>query len=92
MKGKIADVRGLQPGQDAISPSRFPEWTEPSQIKDFADEVRDRTGVDRAGAIFTDNHYGWFDRVKRGHYELSPKGAEDVQRWRALVTSSTVSD
>ena len=44
VKGKIAEVRGLEPGQDAISPSRFPEWTEPSQIKDFADEVRDRTG------------------------------------------------
>ncbi len=44
VKGKIADVRGLKEGEDAISPSRFPDWTEPSQIKDFADEVRDRTG------------------------------------------------
>ncbi len=44
VKGKIAEVRGLEPGQDAISPPRFPDWTEPSQIKDFADEVRDRTG------------------------------------------------
>ena len=48
-------------------------------------DVRGRTGVDRAGAIFRDNHYGWFDRVKRGHYALSPKGTEDVQRWRALI-------
>ena len=31
-------------GSDAISPPRFPEWTDPSEIKDFADEVRDRTG------------------------------------------------
>ena len=44
VKGKIALVRGLDEGQSAISPSRFPEWTEASQIKDFADEVRDRTG------------------------------------------------
>ena len=44
VKGKIAEVRGLNPGDDAISPPRFPEWTEPSQIKEFADEVRDRTG------------------------------------------------
>ncbi len=42
--GEIAEVRGLEPGQDAISPSRFPDWTSPSQIKEFADEVRDRTG------------------------------------------------
>ncbi len=44
VQGKIAEVRGLKPGQDAISPPRFPDWTEPAQIKEFADEVRDRTG------------------------------------------------
>lgn len=44
VKGKIAEVRGLNEGEDAISPPRFPEWTEVSQIRDFADEVRDRTG------------------------------------------------
>ncbi|MCC2097630.1 MAG: Rieske 2Fe-2S domain-containing protein [Hyphomicrobiales bacterium] len=42
--GKIARTRGLQPGEAAISPARFPEWTEPQQIRDFADEVRSRTG------------------------------------------------
>ncbi|WP_170428517.1 glutamate synthase-related protein [Ruegeria arenilitoris] len=44
VKGKIAEVRGLEPGQSAISPPRFPEWTKPAQIREFADEVRDRTG------------------------------------------------
>ncbi|WP_419910185.1 glutamate synthase-related protein [Hoeflea sp.] len=44
VKGKIAEVRGLQEGEAAISPPRFPEWTEVGQVKDFADEVRDRTG------------------------------------------------
>ena len=42
--GKISEVRGIPEGTDAISPPRFPDWTEPSQIKEFADEVRDRTG------------------------------------------------
>ena len=42
--GKIAEVRGLDEGEDAISPPRFPDWTEPGQIREFADEVRDRTG------------------------------------------------
>jgi len=42
--GKIAEVRGLKEGEPAVSPARFPEWTEVSQIKEFADEVRDRTG------------------------------------------------
>lgn len=44
VKGKIAEVRGMEEGQDAISPPRFPDWTEPSQIREFADEVRSRTG------------------------------------------------
>jgi glutamate synthase domain-containing protein 2 len=44
VRGKIAEVRGLEEGEDAISPPRFPDWTELSQIKDFADEVRTRTG------------------------------------------------
>lgn len=44
VKGKIAEVRGLNEGEDAISPPRFPDWTEVSQIKEFADEVRSRTG------------------------------------------------
>jgi glutamate synthase domain-containing protein 2/nitrite reductase/ring-hydroxylating ferredoxin subunit len=44
VKGKIAQVRGLSEGQAAISPARFPEWTEVSQIRDFASEVREKTG------------------------------------------------
>jgi len=44
VKGKIAEVRGLKEGEAAISPSRFPDWTEVGQIRDFADQVRDRTG------------------------------------------------
>ena len=44
VKGKIAAVRGLEEGQTAISPPRFPDWTEVSQYRDFAAEVRERTG------------------------------------------------
>jgi glutamate synthase domain-containing protein 2 len=44
VRGKIAQVRGLAEGQAAVSPARFPEWTTPSQIRDFADQVRSATG------------------------------------------------
>lgn len=40
----IAETRGLEEGQPAVSPARFPDWTSPSQIAEFADEVRERTG------------------------------------------------
>jgi len=44
VKGKIAEVRGLAEGESAISPPRFLDWTDTHQIREFADEVRDRTG------------------------------------------------
>ena len=44
VKGRIAAVRGLKEGTPAISPARFPDWTETRQIGDFAEQVRDRTG------------------------------------------------
>lgn len=44
VQAKIAEVRGLQVGQDAISPATFPEWNSLSQFKDFAAEVRGKTG------------------------------------------------
>jgi hypothetical protein len=43
--------------------------------------LSERSGVLRAGTILRDNHYGWFDRVKMGHYSLSPKGEIEVREW-----------
>jgi len=36
------------------------------------------TGVDRAGQILRADHYGWFERVDRGLYDLTPKGRAHV--------------
>ncbi|MDH3442264.1 MAG: glutamate synthase-related protein, partial [Gammaproteobacteria bacterium] len=44
VKGKIAEVRELPEGESAISPARFPEWQELGQFRDFASEVRERSG------------------------------------------------
>jgi len=41
---KIAQVRGLKAGEDAISPARFPDWESLDDFKEFADRVRERTG------------------------------------------------
>lgn len=37
-------------------------------------EIREKTGVAKAGAILQKNHYGWFDRIARGSYRLSDHG------------------
>ena len=36
--------------------------------------VAKATGVANARAIMADNHYGWFERVEKGIYALSPNG------------------
>ena len=41
---KIAAVRGLEEGQPAISPTRFPDWNSIDDFRRFADDVRERTG------------------------------------------------
>jgi glutamate synthase domain-containing protein 2 len=44
VNAKIAEVRGLKEGADAISPARFPDWTQLGQYREFAAEVRERAG------------------------------------------------
>lgn len=44
VQGRIAEVRGLEPGTPAISPARFPDWTSLDDYRRFAAEVRDATG------------------------------------------------
>ena len=41
---KIAAVRGIEPGQSAISPSRFPDLESPKDFGRLATEVREATG------------------------------------------------
>lgn len=41
--------------------------------------IRDATGVERAGEILRADHYGWFERVERGVYALTPTGAAGLE-------------
>ncbi len=44
VKGKIAEVRQLPEGQQAVSPARFPEWDSLEPFKEFSHAVREETG------------------------------------------------
>lgn len=44
-------------------------------------ELRDAVGVARAGTILRDNHYGWFERVRRGQYRLTDVGVRELTEW-----------
>jgi hypothetical protein len=67
--------------QDAIRCAR--ELAESGVLK--VSLVRESTGVSRAGRIMRDNHYGWFDRVRTGHYDLSPKGRRELPEWSEAI-------
>ncbi len=56
VQGKIAEVRGLEPGQSAISPSTFPDLETPADFKRISDEVRERSGGIPIGFKLSANH------------------------------------
>jgi len=56
VQGKIAQVRGLEPGQDAISPSTFADLETPADFKRIADQVRERSGGIPIGFKLSANH------------------------------------
>ncbi len=53
---KIASVRGLEPGQDAVSPPTFDDLHTVEDFRRVADEVRERTGGIPVGFKLSANH------------------------------------
>ena len=58
--------------QDALKLAKHLEINGASKGADVAKA----TGVDRATRIMADDHYGWFERVRPGIYQLTPKGVK----------------
>lgn len=53
---KIAEVRGLKPGEDAVSPPTFADLNTPYDFRKLADEVRERSGGIPIGFKLSANH------------------------------------
>ncbi len=60
--------------QDALRCLKHLDRNGPTKLAD----LRKATGVQRAAGILQDDHYGWFERVERGVYQLTPKGVAAV--------------
>ncbi len=45
------------------------------------------TGAARAANIMRADHYGWFERVERGVYGLTPKGAQGLEEFGETVAA-----
>jgi glutamate synthase domain-containing protein 2 len=56
VEGKIAEVRGPTPGQDAISPATFVDFLTPSDFRKLGDAVRERSGGIPIGFKLSGNH------------------------------------
>lgn len=48
-------------------------------------DVARETGVARATRMMRDDHYGWFEKVEKGVYGLTPRGAEAVSKSGAVL-------
>lgn len=64
--------------QDALRCASHLEANGPSRGADVAKS----TGVDRATRMMADDHYGWFERVERGVYALTPKGRAETRNFK----------
>ena len=49
-------------------------------------DIRAETGIADAGPVLQKNHYGWFQRLERGVYSLSPLGREALIKYAAVIT------
>ncbi len=67
--------------QDAMRCAAYLEANGPSR----GAEVAKATGVAHATRMMADDHYGWFERVERGIYGLTPKGLASLQGPKGAV-------
>lgn len=51
-------------------------------------QVRDVSGVGSAAAILQRNYYGWFRRISRGRYVLTPSGQQALQDYASVLDQS----
>ncbi|WP_433943908.1 DUF2161 domain-containing phosphodiesterase [Paenibacillus sp. SN-8-1] len=50
-------------------------------------EIRDQSGVGTAANILQHNYYGWFHRVSRGRYSLTPAGIAALEQYEQVTAS-----
>lgn len=50
--------------------------------------LRDLTGIGNTAAILRHNYYGWFDRIGRGRYVLTPAGQEGLNLYAGVLETA----
>lgn len=83
--GGAATRRGVMTAyrQRALAIASFLEEQGPTK----ASEVAGTLQIAKARDILYNDVYGWFDRVSRGVYALSPRGKREIPLWREKAES-----
>ncbi len=78
--GGMAKRKGVMTAyrQRALAIARFLQEQGPTRALQVSRTIQEP----KAGGILYRNVYGWFDRVSRGVYELSPRGRREIHLWR----------
>ena len=72
--------------QDALRCARALALGGPMRVA----HLRAAAEVPRAARILQSNVYGWFDRIGRGIYRLTPEGGQALSRFADAVTASAL--
>lgn len=74
--------------QDALRCANYLAGQGPSRARDVAHT----TGVIKATAIMRADHYGWFERIERGVYGLTPKGTRELADYATIIAELTANE
>lgn len=65
---------------EGIEPGLVP-WAGISPAK-----IKDQSGIGSTAAILQHNYYGWFRRISRGRYSLTPAGVQALTDYASVLT------
>ncbi|MCG8454918.1 MAG: DUF2161 family putative PD-(D/E)XK-type phosphodiesterase [Holophagales bacterium] len=74
--------------QQALAIARFLEQQGPKKASEIAGSI----GEPKARDILYRDVYGWFERVSRGVYRLSPRGEREIPHWRRRADDLVAGD
>jgi len=73
------------PGRSA-SHRRLSASERPETVK----QIREAASSPKAGPILQRNYYGWFVRIARGVYDLSPVGKKALEQYRDVIDAASL--
>lgn len=71
--------------EEALRIADYLHRSGPSTVK----QIRETASSPKAGPILQRNYYGWFVRIARGVYDLTPVGQKAVEQYRDVIAAAS---